>query len=281
MNSRIKINMNIESSFKDLSTLANCFGHTIGTIPSWGIDVTYNHILNILEIQQYSCALTNVSLSLVPNNLRTISIDKIDFTKAYVPDNIQLVCKWVSLAKQGFSNKEFMKVLEMATIQRFTDAGINTFYMAYRSANKNNNSLLYVVYRDLLDGFLRSEYKFVNIQPHYIDKYKDDVYDCGFYIVVYGGNNGYDAKLDIKVLQKGNKVNIEALSVQDIFCNKIVCWEDPNSDINIIKYIIEVLGSYLGFNHSIPGLVRFRNNDNNCEFVIRGEIGFDDLDDLI
>jgi hypothetical protein len=44
----------------------------------------------------------------------TVSVDRIDSSKGYVPGNVQLVCKWVNLAKQDYSNDDMEAVLREA-----------------------------------------------------------------------------------------------------------------------------------------------------------------------
>jgi len=46
------------------------------------------------------------------NSLKTVSVDRIDSSKGYVPGNVQLVCKWVNLAKQDYSNEDMLAVLK-------------------------------------------------------------------------------------------------------------------------------------------------------------------------
>jgi hypothetical protein len=46
------------------------------------------------------------------NSLKTVSVDRIDSSEGYVPNNVQLVCKWVNLAKQDHTNADMLAIIE-------------------------------------------------------------------------------------------------------------------------------------------------------------------------
>ena len=78
--------------------------------------------LNLLEQQDYKCALTNVSMycpktyteyhKQMKNNWKLISLDRIDSTKGYIEGNIQFVCSWVNLAKGTYSNEMILEIFK-------------------------------------------------------------------------------------------------------------------------------------------------------------------------
>lgn len=43
---------------------------------------------------------------------KQISIDRIDPKQGYIKGNVQLLCRWVNLAKQNFDNKTIKELLE-------------------------------------------------------------------------------------------------------------------------------------------------------------------------
>jgi len=45
-------------------------------------------------------------------NLRSISIDRIDYEKGYIKENVQLVCKWANLAKGSHPNEEMKNIID-------------------------------------------------------------------------------------------------------------------------------------------------------------------------
>jgi len=61
------------------------------------------------------CVLTGMPMSLEPNRLDTVSIDRIDSSKGYSGDNVQLVCQFVNFGKWKESNEsavQFIKELK-------------------------------------------------------------------------------------------------------------------------------------------------------------------------
>lgn len=68
--------------------------------------IDLNYLLNILEQQKEYCAITGLPLLHEQNSLYSVSIDRIDSSKGYVPGNVQLVCKFVNLGKSVHSNDE-------------------------------------------------------------------------------------------------------------------------------------------------------------------------------
>jgi hypothetical protein len=72
---------------------------------------TCDDIRNIWSRQDGKCAILNVPLLDASGDLRSLSIDRVDSSVDYYPDNIQLVCQFVNLAKGKFSNEAFLDVL--------------------------------------------------------------------------------------------------------------------------------------------------------------------------
>jgi len=58
------------------------------------------------------CALTNVELSWEPNQLNTASIDRIDSSKNYTKDNIQIILLYVNFMKQKISNEKTKQIID-------------------------------------------------------------------------------------------------------------------------------------------------------------------------
>lgn len=76
------------------------------------VEVTPEFLHRLWDSQQGRCAITNMVMTHRFNSLKSVSIDRIDSDKGYVEGNIQLVCRWVNLAKGKFTNEEVKGVLD-------------------------------------------------------------------------------------------------------------------------------------------------------------------------
>lgn len=76
------------------------------------ITITIDDILQILEKQKYKCVYTGVKLSWEYNNPYKASIDRIDSSKGYTSDNIQIVSFIVNQAKSNLDDKTFIKIVK-------------------------------------------------------------------------------------------------------------------------------------------------------------------------
>ena len=80
-------------------------------------NLTLDYVMQLFDDQKGKCALSGLTMVNV-NSLKSISIDRIDSTIGYVINNIQLVCKWINLAKNTHTNPEMRKFLrEIKQIQ--------------------------------------------------------------------------------------------------------------------------------------------------------------------
>jgi len=70
------------------------------------------------------CAISGMSMTHKFNDLRTVSIDRIDSNKGYDEDNIQLVCQWVNLAKGKYSNDYIIEILKEYRQLHIIDPGL-------------------------------------------------------------------------------------------------------------------------------------------------------------
>jgi hypothetical protein len=76
------------------------------------ITITLEEVLALWDSQNGFCAISGMSMLYEFKNPRTVSIDRIDSDKGYIPGNVQLVCQWVNLAKNSFSDKDIREVLQ-------------------------------------------------------------------------------------------------------------------------------------------------------------------------
>jgi hypothetical protein len=78
------------------------------------LEVDRDYIFKLYDKQDGKCAISGLSMVHRAGELDSISIDRVDSGKGYVPDNVQLVCQFINLGKHIKSDKsarEFIKVL--------------------------------------------------------------------------------------------------------------------------------------------------------------------------
>ena len=71
-------------------------------------EITIDYLVSLWEKQQGRCALTGKKMIHKHNSPYTVSVDRIDSSVGYYEGNVQLVCQSVNLAKNGYSNEEFL-----------------------------------------------------------------------------------------------------------------------------------------------------------------------------
>ena len=101
---------------------------------SFPVQIDFDYLWALYGQQDGFCALSLLPMTYQFNDLCSISVDRIDSGLGYVPGNIQLVCKWVNLAKGRHSNEEFLGLLDKYYTERLrrrqhfatgVDAGVN------------------------------------------------------------------------------------------------------------------------------------------------------------
>lgn len=75
-------------------------------------ELTKVDILDVLRQQSYRCRYTNCELLYEKGELNKMSVDRVDSSKGYRKDNIQIVCWKVNQAKSDLSEEEFMKMMK-------------------------------------------------------------------------------------------------------------------------------------------------------------------------
>lgn len=88
---------------------------------NWSEELTIEYLYNLLLKQNKKCALTGLDIDLtelrkssnVAFEFMTASIDRIDSTIGYEPDNIQWVHKDVNIMKNKFSEEYFKNVCQL------------------------------------------------------------------------------------------------------------------------------------------------------------------------
>lgn len=102
--------------------------------------ITLELLLSMLQSQNYLCALSGVEMTCtLRKGVRCItnaSVDRVDSSKPYSPDNIQLVCSAINMLKLNMSTAQFVwfctKVAEHSACANVVSMRID------RSANAKN-----------------------------------------------------------------------------------------------------------------------------------------------
>lgn len=76
------------------------------------ININLQLLKSMWGVQDGRCKLTGMRMAHEHNNIRSVSIDRINSKLGYTSDNIQLVCKWVNLAKNNSDNQAMIDVIE-------------------------------------------------------------------------------------------------------------------------------------------------------------------------
>ena len=70
-------------------------------------EITRQHVIDLWDRQQGLCAYTGWPMDFATKSARLVSIERIDNTIGYRPDNILLVCWCVNKARSGMSQADF------------------------------------------------------------------------------------------------------------------------------------------------------------------------------
>tara|TARA_R100001244_G_scaffold25113_2_gene25475 strand:+ start:122114 stop:122680 length:567 start_codon:yes stop_codon:yes gene_type:complete len=72
----------------------------------WETNIDLKYLLQLYEKQCGKCNISMVPMTHSYYDLKCISIDRIDSSKGYIKNNVQLVCRAINLGKQNFSNQD-------------------------------------------------------------------------------------------------------------------------------------------------------------------------------
>jgi hypothetical protein len=82
------------------------------------IDLAF--LIDLFKRQDGRCAITNVPM-MTHYGMEAICIDRIDYDKGYIPDNVHLVCQWTTHARNHESLIAFKSVLSHFLIAHHGD----------------------------------------------------------------------------------------------------------------------------------------------------------------
>ena len=72
------------------------------------IEIVQEYIEKLYEDQGGSCAISGLEMAMETNDVKSLSIDRIDSSKGYIPGNVQLVCGIINNMKNEYSMETFM-----------------------------------------------------------------------------------------------------------------------------------------------------------------------------
>jgi hypothetical protein len=103
-----KFERNIESRLKNLKTKAKLRSNK-------EFNLQESDMLDAWGKQNGLCAYTKLPLVATANQFNTISLDRIDSSKGYIPENIQLVCAAINKMKQEYTEEMFLLFCHLVT----------------------------------------------------------------------------------------------------------------------------------------------------------------------
>lgn len=74
-------------------------------------EIDLDFLVEMYNDQDGKCNLSGLPMVHKWNDLCSISVDRVDSEVGYVVGNVQLVCKWVNLAKGSHGNGEFLELI--------------------------------------------------------------------------------------------------------------------------------------------------------------------------
>ena len=78
---------------------------------TYNVYININDILNKLQECNMICCLSNVKMTYQKNNWNVISVDRIDSSKNYSIDNIQIICWILNCAKREYKNDDIKQIV--------------------------------------------------------------------------------------------------------------------------------------------------------------------------
>jgi hypothetical protein len=75
-------------------------------------EIDLDFLVEMYNSQGGRCALSHLPMVHVFNDLCSISVDRVSSDLGYTRGNVQLVCKWVNLAKGSHGNGEFLELID-------------------------------------------------------------------------------------------------------------------------------------------------------------------------
>ena len=77
--------------------------------------ITVEHLNDVWQRQKGLCAYTKLPLTSEGHQLNTVSLDRVDSSKDYTVDNIQLVCVPINYMKRDQTEEQFIQLCHLVT----------------------------------------------------------------------------------------------------------------------------------------------------------------------
>lgn len=85
-------------------------------------EVTLQDLDDLMERQDFKCAYTNLPISADGYKKYTASLDRIDSSKGYTPDNVQFVYTPVNTMKHVLTDGDFLDIVEKIYQNRIAES---------------------------------------------------------------------------------------------------------------------------------------------------------------
>jgi len=76
------------------------------------VSIDSQFLQELWDRQDGKCAITGMGMTIARHCLKRVSLDRIQNSGPYSKENVQLVCKWVNLAKNKSEDSEIRAILE-------------------------------------------------------------------------------------------------------------------------------------------------------------------------
>ena len=77
------------------------------------VSVDAKYLQSVYESQEGLCAYTKLPLLAIGNQLNTMSLDRVDSSKDYTEDNVQLVCVAINKMKLNYTEDQFIQLCQL------------------------------------------------------------------------------------------------------------------------------------------------------------------------
>lgn len=77
------------------------------------VNIDHKYLMDLIEQQDYKCALTGIKLTHIFRSLTSASLDRIDSNIGYLKGNVQFVCKGINLMKSYHTQEEAIEFINL------------------------------------------------------------------------------------------------------------------------------------------------------------------------
>ena len=115
-----------EKSFSSFLKKCLCSHKSWDRVKGRENNIDLDYLLDLLKIQNECCAGTGLKMTHILDDLRAVSIDRINSTKGHIKGNIQLVCQFYQFGKRHKSDIEARSIfldVEMNLLKKLKAQG--------------------------------------------------------------------------------------------------------------------------------------------------------------